>query len=116
MADRNGLSATVVRNVDVVFDCVGGPTLDRSWAVLAPNGRLVTIATSSAGSPESRVRESFILVRADGSQLAHIASLIDAGELRVFVEVVYPLTEARQAYARAQQGGMRGKIAVSIAR
>src|SRR5262249_17547663 len=33
----------VVRDVDVVFDAVGGETLDRSWKVLSPGGRLVTI-------------------------------------------------------------------------
>src|SRR5258708_4250609 len=32
------------RNVDVVFDSLGGETLERSWPVLKPGGRLVTIA------------------------------------------------------------------------
>ena len=33
-----------VRDVDVVFDCVGGDTFHRSWQVLKPGGRMVTIA------------------------------------------------------------------------
>src|SRR5262245_57524082 len=36
----------VVRDVDVVFDTVGGETLERSWGVLKPGGRLVTVAAS----------------------------------------------------------------------
>ena len=36
----------VVREVDVVFDTVGGETLERSWGVLKPGGRLVTVAAS----------------------------------------------------------------------
>src|SRR5689334_20716132 len=36
----------VVRDVDVVFDTVGGETLDKSWSVLKPGGRLVTAADS----------------------------------------------------------------------
>src|SRR5262245_12229065 len=36
----------VARDVDVVFDTVGGETLERSWGVLKPGGRLVTIAAS----------------------------------------------------------------------
>ena len=35
-----------VRGVDAVFDTVGGDPLRRSWGVLRPGGRLVTIATS----------------------------------------------------------------------
>jgi NADPH:quinone reductase-like Zn-dependent oxidoreductase len=101
--------------VDVVFDGVGGETLERSWPVLAKNGRLVTVATASAGAAEARVREAFLLVRADGAQLAQFAALIDAGELRVFAEAVFPLAQARQAYARARQGGLRGKIALRVA-
>jgi NADPH:quinone reductase-like Zn-dependent oxidoreductase len=100
----------VARDIDVVFDGIGGETLARSWGVLAPGGRLVTIATESAGAPEPRVREAFLLVQSDRMQLAEIARRIDAGELRVFVEKEFPLTEARAAYARAARGGMRGKI------
>jgi NADPH:quinone reductase-like Zn-dependent oxidoreductase len=105
----------VVHDVDVVFDAVGGETLERSWRVLKPGGKLVTIAAQSAGAVEQRVRDAFLLVRADGSQLRQIAKLVDAGELRVFVETVFPLAEARAAYARAQQGKMRGKIALRVA-
>jgi len=104
----------VVRDVDVVFDTVGGETLERSWRVLKAGGRLVTVATQGAGAVEQRVRDAFLLVRADGSQLKQIAKLIDAGELRVFVETVFPLARAREAYVRAQQGKMRGKIALRV--
>jgi NADPH:quinone reductase-like Zn-dependent oxidoreductase len=104
----------VICDVEVVFDPVGGETLDRSWKVLKPGGRVVTVATVSEKSSESRVRDAFMIVRADGSQLGQIARMIDAGELRVFVEKTFDLTEAREAYARAGRGGMRGKIALRV--
>jgi len=105
----------VVNEVDAVFDTVGGETLDRSWRVLKPGGKLVTVAAGGAQADKQRVRDAFMLVRADGCQLRQVAGLIDAGELRVFVEGVYPLDRAREAYARAQQGKMRGKIALQVA-
>ncbi|HLZ53779.1 MAG TPA: zinc-binding dehydrogenase, partial [Verrucomicrobiae bacterium] len=105
----------MVRDVDVVFDTVGGETLERSWQVLKPGGKLVTIAAQSAGATEQHVRNAFLLVRADGRQLGQIATLIDAGDLRVFVEGTFPLARAREAYARAHQGKMRGKIALRVA-
>jgi len=104
-----------VRGMDVVLDSVGGDTLERSWSVLAKNGRLVTIAAQSAQADSQRVRDAFMLVEANGSQLADIANLIDAGDLRVFVEAVFPLARAREAYARAQRGKMRGKIVLHVA-
>jgi len=104
----------VICDVDVVFDPVGGETLDRSWKVLKPDGRLVTVATASGKSNDPRVRDAFMIVRADGSQLSEIAWMIDAGELRVFVEQTFALAEAPQAFARAGQGGMRGKVALRV--
>lgn len=125
----------VICDVDLLLDCVGGETLKRSWGVLKENGRLVTIASTNTasdertreaslpgersleaaetvGAPDQRTRDAFMLVRSDASQLGQLAKMIDAGELRVFVEAVYPLAEAREAYARAQQGHRRGKIAL----
>ena len=102
-----------VHDIDVVFDCVGGETLQRSWAVLAKGGSLVTIATQSAGADEQCVRDAFMLMRADGSQLTQIGNLIDAGEFRVFVAATYPLAGASDAYLAAQRGGLRGKIVIT---
>ncbi len=102
-----------VRQVDAVFDCVGGDTLNRSWSVLGKGGKLVTIASEYEKTNE-RNREAFMLVQADGAQLRQIGDLIDAGKLRIFVEEVFPLAKSREAYARAQKGGMRGKVALRV--
>jgi NADPH:quinone reductase-like Zn-dependent oxidoreductase len=104
----------VICDVDVIFDGVGGETLERSWRVLRPGGRVVTIATVSEKSSEQRVRDAFMIVRADGAQLAQIGRTIDAAEIRVFLEKTFPLPQAREAYARAEQGRMRGKVALSV--
>jgi NADPH:quinone reductase-like Zn-dependent oxidoreductase len=97
----------VAYDVDLVFDAVGGETLARSWSVLKPSGRLVTIATASEVATEPRVGDAFFIVEANRVQLREIARLLDDGQLRLVVEAVFPLTEASQAYARAGQGGMR---------
>jgi NADPH:quinone reductase-like Zn-dependent oxidoreductase len=39
----------IARDIDVVFDGVGGVTFDRSLAVLKPGGQIVTIAASAKG-------------------------------------------------------------------
>jgi NADPH:quinone reductase-like Zn-dependent oxidoreductase len=103
----------VICDVDVVFDGVGGDTLKRYWGVLKEKGKLVTIV-SGQDAADRRAQEAFFIVRADGPQLAQIGRMIDAGEIRVFLGAVYPLADARDAYARAEQGNLRGKIALSV--
>jgi NADPH:quinone reductase-like Zn-dependent oxidoreductase len=101
----------VAQKVDVIFDTVGGDTLARSWGVLRPNGRLITIAASAEQTQEQRVRDAFFIVEPNRTQLENVASLIDAGDLRPIVSAVYPLSKATQAY---QHKPLRGKVILSI--
>lgn len=103
----------LICDVDVVFDAVGGETLKRSWSVLKEGGKVITIVGATE-FPDQRSRDAFFIVRADGSQLARLGEMIDAGELRAFLDSVYPLDAAREAYTRAQEGGLRGKIALTV--
>jgi NADPH:quinone reductase-like Zn-dependent oxidoreductase len=102
----------VVHGLDVVFDTVGGETLERSWGLLKPGGRLVTIATSGEGSQDPRVREAFFIVEANGAQLGEIARLIDGGQLRPVVDAIFPLPQARQAY---EHRPTHGKVVLRVA-
>jgi NADPH:quinone reductase-like Zn-dependent oxidoreductase len=101
----------VVRDVDVVFDTVGGETLARSWGVLKPGGKLISIAASEEQSREPRVREAFFIVEANRTQLEEIARLIDAGELRPIVGAVFPLARAQEAYRHKSP---RGKAVLRV--
>ena len=105
---------TAVARVDVVFDSIGGETLERSWSVLKPGGTLVTIAAQSEGIKEQRVRDAFLLVEARGDELSALAKQIDAQELRVTIAREFPLAEARAAFEFARQGGMRGKVVLRV--
>jgi NADPH:quinone reductase-like Zn-dependent oxidoreductase len=101
----------VARDVDVVFDTVGGETLERSWGVLKPGGRLVTIAASGEQTTDERVRAAYFIVEPSRTQLTEIAWLIDGGALRPVVGVVFPLAEARQAY---QHKPSHGKVVLRV--
>jgi NADPH:quinone reductase-like Zn-dependent oxidoreductase len=106
---------TRAKDMDVLFDTVGGETLERSLGVLKSNGRLVTIATQSESSADQRVRDAFFIMEPNRAQLVEIAHLIDAGELRPSkVAAVFLLPQTREAYARAQQGHLDGKIALRV--
>ena len=89
---------TVVRDVDVVLDTVGGDTRDRSWGVLGDGGRLVTIAADAERFTQPRVRDAFFIVEPNRGQLIEISRLIDAGVIRPIVGGVFSMENFRQAY------------------
>jgi NADPH:quinone reductase-like Zn-dependent oxidoreductase len=105
----------LARDVDVVFDTVGGETQRRSWSVLKRGGFLVSIVEEPPEAEARRhgVRAAFLGVRPDAGQLEQVARLIDAGHLRPCVEKVLPLREVRQAHELSQSGHVRGKIVLT---
>ncbi|WP_142216914.1 zinc-binding dehydrogenase [Streptomyces sp. SLBN-118] len=102
----------------------GGPvsgdrTSTRSLDVLRPGGLIV--AVPGGVSPEllqeaqSRgLRTSPFLVEPDGPALTRIAGLIDAGEVSVEVEEVFPLEQAAQAHTRGASDSTRGKLVLRV--
>ncbi len=86
--------------VDVVFDAVGGATLQRSWDVLSPDGRLVTIATVSETDDDSRTKNAFFIVEPRQQQLVEIAGRLARGQLQPVVGRVVSFDKVAEAYAR----------------
>ena len=78
------------QEVDVVFDGVGGETLERSWSMLKPGGRMVTIAASGEYAGDQRTKDAFFIVEPSQRQLVEVAKLLDAGELKTYVGAVVP--------------------------
>ena len=104
-----------LREIDVVFDTVGGETLERSWSVLKPGGRMITIVSGAENSADDRVKQAFFIVAPNQAQLGEIGNLIEAGHLRPVVDAVVPFENAAAAYAgqiRQRQG--LGKMVVAI--
>jgi NADPH:quinone reductase-like Zn-dependent oxidoreductase len=103
---------TVVRDMDVVLDTVGGDTRDRSWGILRKGGRLVTIAADAERLTQPRVRDAFFIVEPNRVQLIEIARLIDVSVIRPIVGAAFSMENFRQAY---DQKPLRGKHMLRIA-
>ena len=103
----------VVHDADLVLDTIGGETQQRSWGVLKKGGVLVSTVQppSEATAAAHNVRAIFLrcdLTRRD--ELAQIADLVVRGQVRVHIEAVLPLNEARKAQELSQNGHAQGKI------
>ena len=55
--------------MDIVFDTVGGETLRRSWGLLKPQGRMVTVAADSEGTKDERIEKAFFIVEPNQEDL-----------------------------------------------
>ncbi|OKI42030.1 hypothetical protein A6A28_26165 [Streptomyces sp. CB03578] len=109
----------VVSDVDVVLDTIGGETQERSFGVLKGGGTLVSIvAIPDAEAKKARwnVEARSFFMRPQGEQLAHLAGLVESGQLRPIVETVFPLDEASEALQKVERGGARGKTVISVRR
>ena len=104
------------RNLHVVLDTVGGDTTERSWQVLRKDGTLVSIIAPPPKETAAQfgVRGVFFIVEPNRAQLVEIAKLIDTGSLKPVVESVFPLEQAREAFAQGLRGHNRGKIVLSV--
>jgi NADPH:quinone reductase-like Zn-dependent oxidoreductase len=105
----------IVNEIDVVFDGVGGSTLYKSWDVLRPGGRLVTIAASSELEMDERTKQAFFIVEPDQVQLHAIARLLEERHLEPVIDAVVPFDQAALAYAGKVPGGHGcGKTVISM--
>jgi NADPH:quinone reductase-like Zn-dependent oxidoreductase len=94
----------------------GGETLERSWRVIKPGGRLVSIVADPGRDPTEtpRARGTFFIVQPNGSELMELSRLVDNGQIRPVVQAVYPMPSARAASARGLSGHQEGKIVLRI--
>jgi len=101
-----------VREVDVVYDTVGGDTLERSFGTIRRGGSLVTtvMPPSNEKAQNFGIRASMIGVQPSGQQLREINRLIDAGKLKTHIATVLPLAQVAKAHQLSESGRTRGKI------
>lgn len=132
---------TVLPPQDGVFDLLGGEELQRSFAVVKPGGRVVSVAgmpepetarrdlgrgpglaalfwLASWGLRRAAARRGvsyrYLFMHPSGADLTHLAGLIDAGRLEVVVDRSFAFAQADQALAYLETGRAKGKVVVRL--
>ncbi len=101
---------------DLVFDTMGGDVHLRSFAVLAPGGRMTYLIADPLPErkPRDDVTVSAARVAYDTAALERIAELVDGGAITPRVSTIVPLAEAVSAYDLSQTGHVRGKVVIRV--
>ncbi|MBL1115950.1 NADP-dependent oxidoreductase [Streptomyces sp. 110] len=108
LADR--VRALAPNGVDAVLDLVGGDALAVSSELLAPEGRLASIADPAVLGLGGR----YVFVRPDPDDLQDLTDLTERGALGVEVSAVFPLQKTADAQRLSMEGHVRGKIAITV--
>lgn len=106
----------VVKDVDVVFDTVGGDTFERAFQTLKKGGFLATAVQfpSEEKAQEFGVKAARVYCKPNAEQLAAISELVDKGRLKAHVSTVLPLAEVKKAHQLSESGRTRGKIVLQM--
>ncbi|MBO0783648.1 MAG: NADP-dependent oxidoreductase [Ktedonobacteraceae bacterium] len=112
----------VGRVVDLVIDTVGTMGENPLLMTLKRGGTLLWIGRRSMNNgiigtehTEAGIAIEKIQVRSNGAHLAALSEQIDAGRLRVVVDTVVPLAEARKAHERGEAGHLQGIMVLRVA-
>ncbi|WP_428484775.1 NADP-dependent oxidoreductase [Rhodopila sp.] len=105
------------RDIDMVFDLIGGETQERSWSVLRRGGIMVSTLTEpdKAKAAAHGARGTRYMAQPNGGQLREIAGLTADGTVKVTIDRMLPLADIREAHRAVEHDHVRGKIAVRIA-
>jgi NADPH:quinone reductase-like Zn-dependent oxidoreductase len=105
-----------LKDIDVVFDTVGGDVQANSWKTLKKGGRLVSITDNPDAdiAAEHGVSAFFCFVQPNREQLDHLTELADAGKLKVNIDSEFALEDVAKAHARSETGRAQGKIVINV--
>ncbi len=119
------------KGVDVILDMVGGDYFPKNIELLAPEGRLVQIATQKGG----QVPLSFPALMAKGATITgshlrprtsaqkgviaqglfkNVWPLLEAKKVRVIIDKEFPLKDAALAHSRMESSEHIGKIVLRV--
>jgi NADPH:quinone reductase-like Zn-dependent oxidoreductase len=109
---------TVVKPGGLVIGIAGPPDPAFARQIGAPAFLRVAMTLLSRGvrrqAKRLGVRYSFLFMRAGGTQLEELATLVDAGHLRPIVDRVFPFDATLDAVAYVDQGRAKGKVVVTL--
>ncbi len=129
-----------IKDIDIVFDTMGGETQRKAFSVLRDGGTLISIVgpptaefAKEVGANKAvqilahlasftvrwrarskNAKYKFLFMLPDGNGLEEIRTLVEAQVIRPIVDRVFPFDKANEALAYVETGRARGKVVVSV--
>jgi NADPH:quinone reductase-like Zn-dependent oxidoreductase len=106
----------MVKDVDVVLNCVRAEALARSYGVVKKGGIIVSITDEPDQTEciEHGIRGSRLGAHPDAKVLEELTKLIEAGKMKPIVSQTLPLADASKAHQQIETHHTLGKIVLKV--
>lgn len=106
----------LAKDMDVVFDTIGGEAQERSWSVLKPNGMLVSITDrpSEERAKAEGKRAGYVFIDPNAPILTKLATMVDLGQVRPLIAAEFGLNDTAHAQDFSETGRATGKVVIYV--
>lgn len=104
------------KDFDAVFDTAGGETAERSYQVIKPGGRLVSMTTPANPDLEKQYGVTAIHqhTQVTHHRLFKLAELVEAGAIKPNIDKTYPLEQTPEAMQYLKTDHPKGKVIIHL--
>jgi len=110
--------ADIVKDIDVVLDCVGGETALKLVSVIKDGGKLISLPASPFDDKPNTINPTvetpFMLVHSSQEDMQIISNLMQSEKLKVHIHQTFPFNQIKEAHQLLEFGGVRGKMVVLV--
>jgi NADPH:quinone reductase-like Zn-dependent oxidoreductase len=108
--------STLIKDVDLVADTVGGETQVKSFNVLKKGGKLISIVMppSAELAKKFEVTAQFINSTPSFEKLEFGKKLVEEGKIKPHIAKIMKLAQAAEAQELVSAGGINGKVVLEI--
>jgi NADPH:quinone reductase-like Zn-dependent oxidoreductase len=104
-----------IKDLDMVFDTIGGETQAKSFGLIRKGGTLVsTVGADEKQAEKHGVKAKSFMMISNGSRLQEIVALVDQNMIRIEIEKEFHFSDAKQAHELSQEGHVKGKIILRV--
>jgi len=109
----------VIKDVDFVFDTVGGETLEHSIDVTKPGGTIISILPLANENLKSKAKEKNVNLslwgmQPNGEDLRAFADLMSKGVIKSYIAKTYPFSSMAEAHTQVETRRTAGKIVLTV--
>lgn len=107
----------VVKDVDVVLNCVRADVLGASYGIVKKGGVIVSITDQPDASEcvKHEISCSTMMAKPDSRVLEELTKLIEANKVKPIVSQTFPLKDIAKAHQQVETRHTRGKVVLTMA-
>ena len=110
--------STAIKDIDLVFDLIGGDVRFKSFPVLKPGGVIshISVPPMTQTPPRSDVEVKPAPVKYDTALLNQINGLVESKAIKPVVSATFAFSDALKAFELVMTGHARGKVMLDMSK